>query len=211
MKRKIALVSALATLVTVGGVYATWTFSEGEVIEASTTVNVAMTGVTTTTEKGTLSVTVMNDGGFTLAVDDSDNNHKPDILKTGVITVTFTPSATASQDIKQNGIDVQVYFTYAPYTNGPATLDDWKYEETKIFDITTTESAPIHLDNEAATYENGVFTWTITKESVGIDLTADMKVISIDTYEKYLALNAELAKGHFVVTVSECAEDAHSS
>ena len=174
MKRKIALVSALATLVTVGGVYATWTFSEGEVINASTTVNVAMTGVTTTTEKGTLSVVVMNDGGFTLAVDDSNNNHKPDILKTGVITVTFTPSATASKEIKEQGIDVQVSIGYAPYKDGPATLDDWKYEETKIFDITTTESAPIHLDNKDATHKDGVFTWTIAAESVGIDLTKAM-------------------------------------
>ncbi len=210
MKRKIALVSALATLVTVGGVYATWTFSEGEVINASTTVNVAMTGVTTTTEKGTLSVVVMNDGGFTLAVDDSDNNHFPDILKTGVITVTFTPSATASKEIKEQGIDVQVFFTYAPYKNGPATLADWKYQETQIFDITTTETAPIHLDNAVAKNENGVFTWTISPESVGIDLTKAMQDVLIDNYEKYSDLNDELAKGHFVVTVSECEEGAHS-
>lgn len=202
MKGKIALVAALATAVTVGGVYATWSFAESQVQNASTTVNVAMTGTTATTEKGTLSVTVMGAGGFTLAVDDVDSNHKPDIKKEGVVTITFTPALASSQDVKTNGIDVQLVISYAPYVGGATTLEEWKYENTQIFTIPTD---PIHLSKADATKGEGVFTWTLDPEEINIDLTEAMQAVVIDSMEKYNDMNTELAKGHFVLTVSECA------
>ena len=201
MKSKLAIMAAVATMVTVGGVYATWTFSEGSVVDATTTVNVAMTGVTTNTEKGTLAVTVMGEGGFTLSVDDSNNDHYPEIMKTGAVTVTFTPSATASDDVKTNGIDVQLAISYAPYTGGPASLEEWKYETTQIFEVA---AEPLHLEGASATESGGVFTWTVAAGDIGIDLTTAMKAVLIDTFEKYGDLNEILAKGHFVLTVSEC-------
>ena len=205
MKAKMAMAAALATLVTVGGVYATWTFSEGEVANANTTVNVAMTGVSATTKKGTLEVMVMSSGGLTLAVDDSNNDHLPELKKEGDVTVTFTPSATASNDIKANGIDAQLVISYAPYAGGPASLEAWTYEGTQIFDIINDTSAPIHLDNgDAAKGTDGVFTWTVDADVIGIALTEAMDDIYIDTLAKYNALNEILAKGHFVLTVSEC-------
>ena len=206
MKGKIALASALAAFVTVGGVYATWSFAEKDTQAASTTVNVAMTGLTGDTEKGTLSVTVMHDGGFTLAVDDSDNNHLPEIMKTGTVIVTFTPAATASEDVKANGIDVQFSISYAPYAGGPESLAQWTYGGTQIFTVSTDADHPVHLEGGADKYDEGkgVFVWTIPAEQIGIDLTTAMKAVSIDTLEKYNAMNAELAKGHFVITVNEC-------
>jgi hypothetical protein len=202
MKGKIALVSALATLVTVGGVYATWSFAENTANSASTTVNVSMTGITAATEKGTLSVMVMGENGFSLAVDDANNDHKPDIKKTGLVTVTFEPAASASEEVKQNGIDVQFTISYAPYANGPATLEEWVYDSTQIFTIS---SEPVHLaGGEDKKGSNGVFTWTIEASSIGIDLTAAMKEVYIDTKAEYDAMNTELGKGHFVLTVSEC-------
>ena len=206
MKGKLAALALLSTIVTVGGVYATWTFAEGNTTAANTTVNVAMTGVNAETEKGTLSVQVMGANGFTLAVDDADNNHKPDIKKSGNVTVTFTPSASASEEVKANGINVKCVISYAPYETGAASLAEWVYEGTQIFDIINDEGTPIHLDAGDATNNAGVFTWTIPYENVGIDLTDAMKAVPIDTLAKYNALNAILAKGHFVLTVSECSE-----
>ena len=203
--KKIGLWMAALATVTVGGVYATWTFSEGEVANANTTVNVAMTGVSATTKKGTLEVKVMSSGGLTLAVDDSDNDHYAELKKEGNVTVTFTPSATASNDIKTNGIDVQLVISYAPYEGGPASLEEWTYEGKEIFDIVNDASDPIHLDNaNAVKGTDGAFTWTVGADTIGIALTADMEGILIDTLAKYNALNEILAKGHFVLTVSEC-------
>ena len=202
MKAKMAMAAALATLVTVGGVYATWTFSEGNVTNASTTVNVAMTGVNSSTEKGTLSVRVMGTNGYTLAVDDSNNDHIAEIMATGVVTVTFKPSADASSDIKSNGIDVQCVISYEAYTGGPASLTEWKYDGKQIFDIINDAEDPIVLEKEDATFnsETGEFVWTIEAEDVGISLQNEF---FIDTLEKYNQMNAELAKGSFKLTVSE--------
>ena len=210
MKGKIALAAALATVVTVGGVYATWSFAENTANSASTTVNVAMTGITAATEKGTLSVMVMGANGFVLAVDDVDNNHKPDIKKEGVVTVTFTPAASASQDIKTSGIDVQFTVSYAAYAGGPATLQEWTYNSTQIFqfnnETSNTATESVHLSKESATKDDstGVFTWTIQADQVAIFLTEAMEEVLIDTKDKYDDMNEILADGHFVLTVSEC-------
>jgi hypothetical protein len=211
MKGKLALVTFLATAVTIGGVYATWSFAEGNTTSATTTVNVAMTGLGSTSEKGTLIVTVMNEGGFTLAVDDANGDHSPEIKKEGKVTITFTPSQYATQEVKTNGIDISCWITYAPYENGPATLETWQYGDAQIFNISQTESKPFHLAASAATKANGVFTWTVSGANVGIDLTDAFKALKIDTLVKYNALNTILAKGHFVFTVSECKTDHTAS
>ena len=211
MKKKLTTLAALATLVTVGGVYATWTFAEGNSTAANTTVNVAMTGVNAETEKGTLSVRVMDTNGFTLGVDDSDNDHFAEIKKTGEVTVTFTPSLSASDDIKTNGIDVKCVISYAPYENGPASLTEWKYDGKQIFTIKNDETDPILLNKSAAIYDSatGTFTWKIKAEEIGIDIKndndgdAETEDFFIDTLAKYNEMNAILAKGHFVLTVSE--------
>ena len=204
MKGKLAALALLSTIVTVGGVYATWTFAEGNTADAVTTVNVAMTGVNASTEKGTLSVMVMGANGFTLAVDDSNNDHLPEAKKEGFVTITFTPSASASQDVKNNGIDVDCVISYAPYTGGPDSLELWQFDDTQIFSISQTESTPYHLDaSQAQKGENGVFTWTVAAENVGIDLTEAFKNVKIDTKARYDELNSVLAKGHFVLTVGE--------
>ena len=200
MKGKIALLAALSTAVTVGGVYATWTFAEKDSAAASTSVNVAMTGVNSETEKGTLSVMVMGSNGFSLAVDDANNDHYAEAKKSGVVTVTFTPSASASETVKTTGVDVKCIISYDPYAGGPASLEEWKYDSKQIFDIENDASDPIILSKSAATNNGGVFTWEIAAADIGIDLANDFY---IDTLAKYNEMNAELAKGRFVLTVSE--------
>ena len=203
MKRKIALVSALATLVTVGGVYATWTFAEGNTSSANTTTTITMTGYNATTEKGTLSVMASN---YKALIDDSDNNHLPELkTEAGSVVITFTPSASASEDIKANGIDVKFVISYVANAGGPATLEEWMYDGTQIFDIINDNANPVHLDKEDAVKGvDGVFTWTIANENVGIALHENFDDKLIDTLDDYNALSAELTKGHFQLTVEEC-------
>lgn len=204
--KKFGLAATLAMCMTVGGVYATWTFAEGNTVEANTTVTVGMTGMNAATEKGVLSVMVMGESGYSFAIDDANNDHKPDEKKSGTVTITFTPNAHASEDIKTDGIDVKFSIKYVAKTGGAATLADWKYDGATIFDVTYTDSNPLHLDAEAATYANGVFTWTIDAASVGLALTSDIKEVVVDTVGKYNAMKAELEKGEFQLVVSECTE-----
>lgn len=202
MKGKLALLALLSTVVTVGGVYATWTFAEGNTAASHTTTTVGMTGVNASTEKGSLSVMAAT---YKALIDDSDNNHLPDLKTEGTVTITFTPSASASEDIKANGIDVKFVISYVANAGGPATLEEWVYDGTQIFDITYTATTPYHLDKEDAVKgTDGVFTWTINSADVGIVLHEDFDDKLIDTLDDYNALSAELNKGHFQLTVEEC-------
>ena len=210
MKGKIALAAALATVVTVGGVYATWSFAGGTATEATTEASIGMTGVNATIEKGTLSVMIKMADGLTMAVDDSNNDWLPELKKEGKVVVTFTPADLAdSETIKEEGIDVQFKITYAAVAaGGPATLQDWKYEGTQIFQLSgdedNTVTEYIHLEKGNATKNGNVFTWEIPASAIAIDLTDDMKDITIGNLDDYNALKTELGKGHFVLSVSEC-------
>ena len=199
MKGKLAVLGFLCAAVTVGGVYATWTFAENQTPAASTTVKVSMTGVTGTTEKGTLSVTVMHTGGYTLSIDDSDNNHLPEIKEEGTVIVTFTPSAVAPEDVKQNGITVEYTLT--------ASLSDWKYEGTDIFTGFGVAHELVTTADNCVKQTDGSFVWTLDADDIHIALTEAMANTLIDTKAKYDALAAELEKGHFVITVNEKASN----
>lgn len=203
MKGKLAFLALLSTIVTVGGVYATWTFAEGNTAASHTTTTVGMTGVNAATEKGSLSVMAST---YKALIDDSDNNHLPDLKTEGVVTITFTPSASASEEVKTQGIDVKFVITYVANTGGPATLEEWKYDGTQIFDITYTTATPYHLDKEDAVLSGGVFTWTINSADVGIVLHENFDDKLIDTLDDYNALSTELNKGHFQLTVEECTD-----
>ena len=81
-------------------------------------------------------------------------------------------------------------------------LKNWTYDSTQIFDIINDASDPILLNKSAAVYDSSTntFTWTIAAADIGIDLANEF---FIDTLAKYNEMNTELAKGHFVLTVSE--------
>ena len=209
MKGKLALLALLSTVVTVGSVYATWTFAENPTKNTTTTVNIAMTGLSSESEKGQLTIEALGTPSFTMAIDDDNKDHLPELYKKGTVKVTFKPSDSASQEVKTNGINIITYATYAAYEGGPASLAEWKYEGVQIFNITTNEAAPRHLQYSDATNVGGSFVWEIDASVIGISLTDDFAAMHIDTLEKYNALNAVLAKGHFVLNAQECTE-AHS-
>lgn len=216
MKGKITIAAALATIVTIGGVYATWSFAEKDADAATTTANIAMTGTEAVqTGKGTLSVKVMDiENSLMLAVDDSDNNHKPELVKKGNVEVTFTPANNAPTEIKENGISVSLVVSYAPYVGGAATFQAWQYESTQIFqfseDDTKAQTDAIVLENKLVENggsmtlnQDGTFTWIVDASQIAIDLTDAMKEVVIDRLDEYTDLNEILAKGHFVFGVSE--------
>ena len=227
MKGKLAFLALLSTIVTVGGVYATWTFAEGNTNTADVTAKIGMTGVSDTTEKGTIAVKINQNGGVSLSIDDANNDHKPEIKKEGVMLVEFKPSASASEEIKTKGIDVQCTISFISTSSDVTTLEGWTYgeENTQIFSISHTTTTPLHLDNDllgqtsedpnAITFsynqETDTFTWTVPASQLGIDLTEEMKDVLIDTRSDYDILASILNKGEFKITVSECDGTAHNN
>lgn len=116
--KRIALIIALALIISVGGVYATWVYSDLSV-DARThdfSAKLSVTGATSSTTKGVLSIT----DTLVLTVDDNEGNHIPgwdaDVVgQEGNITVTFTPNTGASTT------NFEYYITISNYTYDPGT------------------------------------------------------------------------------------------
>ena len=105
--RKFGFMSLLALLVTIGGVYAGWIYSQGDVKAYEEEKKMSLNGVTYDTEKGTIAVDTT---GVTLMIDDLNNDYNADLVINKKIVITFTPTPGADQNVVDNGIDLNVKF-----------------------------------------------------------------------------------------------------
>lgn len=111
-KKKVGILATLALCVTVGGVYATWTYADTNTAIDSQHKHVAqdIAGATTTGAVGTLKVET---AGLKFIIDQANDAHEAELVWGNTVTeipVTFMSSTTASQEIKANGISVMYSF-----------------------------------------------------------------------------------------------------
>ena len=106
--KKISTAIALATLVTIGSVYASWHYTTGTVkntffLDGST--NVGITDKVGS-EKGSLAI---NRDAFSIVIDDTDEiDHKADCIISGDIVLTYTPTNydALHESEKENGLSL---------------------------------------------------------------------------------------------------------
>ena len=91
--KKLSILIALALILTVGGVYATWNYAQGSV----PSVPKALDGSTKITDKvvdskskGNIYVDPSN---LLIQIDDANNDHYAELTVTGSIKITFTPNS----------------------------------------------------------------------------------------------------------------------
>ena len=112
MKKIRAIVLALLCL-TIGGVYATWTFADDSAVDRKAqTVTVTLAGKAETSEVlGSLAVTLSQ--GFEMTIDQKavgDHTAVLNISDASSIQLKFTPNDNAEIDIRNNGIKAHFYF-----------------------------------------------------------------------------------------------------
>lgn len=104
--KRLAAIMAGALLTTVGGVYAQFTYAQGNVEEQVITAqkNLAK-AVGDKTKKGTINVT----GDFLVSIDDTNNDLKTETAITDSLKVTFTPALQgADADVRDHGIQLKM-------------------------------------------------------------------------------------------------------
>lgn len=206
--KKVGGLIALATVVTIGGVYATWTYSNGDLDIADVTKEmvIEMDSATITGVSGTYSVT----SNVSFSIDQAgtnDNFHKAilNIITTDneapYITITFTPSANADSTIKENAVDSEYYFTttttmqYA-MTNGNYDVNGTK---TNIFKFpTSSEADPV--DIVWAKQDDGTFTYTF--DEAAIKAAVQINDFVLDTKAEHDAFKS-LLNGNIIIYVSD--------
>lgn len=181
--KKLSLLIALVLCVTIGGVYATWNYAQGEVIEVQSFLLPQMETVVTSGEKGTISI---DTSALTMKIDDIADGtaHNAALIVDGKITVTFTPSAGADETVTTSGVKMQATITC---TNG------WNYNNTAIFTIDTTKNV-IETGTEVKSFE---ITADQLKEIISLN------PVELPTYSDYQAFETELNRGNIKIVVNE--------
>lgn len=191
--KKLSLIIALALLVTIGSVYANWIYNDHtDVADITGSRAITMTPATFDGGLGTYSVTT---AGLTMKIDPKEGtSHTTSLLVDGEIVVTFTPSAYASNDIKNNAVPTKAIFRLP---SSLASVNDWQYDGKNIF--TSIDSTPIDLVwNKQA---DGTFTASISADQVASKLI--LNEIELDTKAAYDAYDDALELGQIVVAITD--------
>ena len=179
--KKISILIVLAMVLTIGGVYATWNYAQGNVDSVELSPVVTLTDKVVDTAKGTIAVDM---SGLTIAIDDTNNDYDAELVMNGAINVTFTADNLAPAEVKANGIKLQYTLT---------VTTPWEFGGVQVF---TVEADPIAMNGGAAT-----FTATITADELMDAIT--LGDISLPTVDDYDAFAQVLNQGNITITVSE--------
>jgi hypothetical protein len=152
--KKLSTLIAILLIATIGGVYATWNYSQGTVISKTAYFDdvTKITDKVVDNAKGVIEIT-KND--LAITIDDANNNHYAEWSVAGSLTVKFTPNSGADETVKLNGIDLQWSLLTTNSGTGNVT---WVYENVNIFFVKTDA---VTLAKGAATKQGDSFVWTI--------------------------------------------------
>ena len=184
--KRISVLIVLALIVTIGGVYATWNYAQGDT--ASTFEG--LDSVTVITDKvvdaaaGSIAIDVSN---LLIKIDDANNDHIAELYKEGYIEITFTPNNGADASVVANGIPLQYQIS--------CTGTDFVYNGEHIFTYT---SDPVVINDGEA-----VLSIQIPASELDINLNGEIK---LPTAADYDAFKLALASGSLIVTVGEYGE-----
>ena len=202
--KKFTVLVALILCVTIGGVYATWTYQGGEVQELHQHFTVYMGAVDNDEAKGVLK-TVTN--ALNIRLDDANNDYTAEADVTGYLEFVFAPKKNASDSVREEGIDL----VFDLEQTDPAM----QFENKNVFTITgghgdlgkgvliTSENvATLSAHGTDLTAHVGSFYYCVEASTINDMITTD---VYLPTYEDYLAmsnlLNSTQAK--IGITVNE--------
>ena len=185
MKRLGAII-AIALVLTIGGVYATFNYAQGGAVSLENeTISKELEGMTTTNAKGTITI---KSNSFKITIDDLGGDLHTKGKFEGKTTINFKPATLADADVRTNGIKLKLTITVTgnEYDDGGTTY--------KLFNISADALAGVTLNNDAAI--NGDFEIDFAKY---ITVTE----IYLSTPEKYTAYSEAFNGTTITFTISE--------
>lgn len=160
--KKLSLLLALMLLVTVGGVYATWSYAgTNDIADAYAEAKVTITDAVLTGANGSYKV----ESNLVLSVDQANDAHEAKLVFESnnpaeeiYLKVTFTPSSFAPQAIKDNAVPSELYF-------GTTTPMQYSMDDEGNYSATGTPTDILKFTNPSDDDFNPNVTWT--KETDG--------------------------------------------
>lgn len=188
MKRLGAII-AIALVLTIGGVYATFEYANGGAVSSENeTISKELIGMTDTTAKGTITIKSNN---FKITVDDFNHNLHTAGHFEGTTKINFTPATLAAADVRDNGIKLKLTINVNgsnEYVDGETTYKLFNISEEALNGVTLNGGAKINGDFEI----NFADYITVTE-------------IYLSTPEKYEAYSEAFNGTTITFTISEAA------
>jgi len=185
--KKLSVLIALILCVTIGGVYATWVYSQSDDV-ADITGAKAIT-LTEATFTGTYGTYHVDTAGLTMQVDPKEGTTHTTALKiSGDLVIGFTPNTYAPAEVKTNGVPSTFAFSLSNA--------NWQYSGENIITVDTATHNIVWTPDG-----NGAFTYTISAAELANYIT--LTEFTLDTKADYDAYDGVLTNGQIVISVSD--------
>ena len=167
--------------VTIGGVYATWNYAQGNVTARTKFFDAGtiITDKVVTTDKGNITIDPAN---LKITIHDEDNDLRGEMKMEGYVTVTFTPNQGADSNVATNGVALK-------YVLG--TTNNYTYESAAIFTVDSTAQSL------------GTVNGSINIPAAQLQELISLNALHLPTVEDYDAFKLALHSGSITITVSE--------
>ena len=154
--KKLSLLIALFMCLTIGGVYATWTYAGTEdIADAFAETKVTIADAELTGANGVYKI----ESNLVLTVDQANEHHEAELKFASNnsqpihLTITFTPAVNAPVEIKKNGVPSELYF-------GTTVPMQYRMDGDGNFSATGTPVDIFTFSNVANGDLDNIFTWT---------------------------------------------------
>ncbi len=154
--KKLSLLVALFMCLTIGGVYATWSYAgTNDIADSFAEAKVTIADAELTGANGTYKI----ESNLVLTVDQANDEHEAELIFAGndgkaiYLTITFTPATNAPLTIKKDGVPSELYF-------GTTTAMQYKMDAQGNYSETGTPTDIFVFSNVGNGVIDEPFTWT---------------------------------------------------
>ena len=205
--KKLSVLIAIMLCVTIGGVYATWTYAgTNDIADAYAEAKVTIADAELTGANGTYKV----ESNLVLTVDQKNEDHEAELVFASnnsapiFLKVTFTPAANAPQTIKDNAVPSELYFTTT--TDMQYKMDaDGNYSETgtgkAIFTFSNPSDGTFSPNFTWTPEADGTFTYTLDETALKSMISLSQTFV-LDLKSEHDAFR-EALNGNILVRVTD--------
>lgn len=206
--KTLSLLLVLAMCLTVGGVYAAWTYAgSDDIVDGYKEITIEIEDVIAEGAHGTYKI----ETNLSFKIDQNTDAHDAMLVsypaEGAYLKVTFTPNAIASDDIKANGVATELYFTTTTPMQVPVVGNHYEpsapegSEMVDIFAFTNPSDGEFNANIEWTRQDDGSFVYILEGEEATnwISLT---RAFVLDTKTDHDAFRDAL-NGNIVIKVTD--------
>ena len=205
--KKLSAIIAMVVCLTIGGVYATWSYAgTNDIADAFAEAKVTITDAELTGANGTYKI----ESNLVLSIDQKNEDHEAELKFASnnsdpiFLKVTFTPAANAPKDIKDNAVPSELYF-------GLTTPMQYKMDAegnysatgtpTDIFKLKDVSNNELDVNVTWTKESDGTFTYTVDEDWLKEQIQLS-QVFVLDTKAEHDAFREALV-GNIVARVTD--------